>query len=65
VVIAQRLRPLGFDGGLSILKEYLHSLRISTQAQRAILTEERVLHFELRRNNHELCRPCRRSAKDQ
>jgi transposase len=35
VVIAQRLRPLGFHGGLSILRQYLHSVRASTQAKRA------------------------------
>jgi transposase len=26
MVIAQRLRPLGFAGGLSILKDYLHGM---------------------------------------
>jgi transposase len=40
VVIAQRLRPLGFDGGLSILKQYLHSMRVSTQAKRAYVRME-------------------------
>ena len=40
VVIAQRLRPLGFDGGLSILKEYLHAVRVSTQAKRAYVRME-------------------------
>src|SRR5215469_13497306 len=40
VVIAQRLRPLGFDGGLSILKEHLHSVRVSTQAKRAYVRIE-------------------------
>jgi hypothetical protein len=25
IVIAQRLRPLGFDGCLTILKDYLHT----------------------------------------
>ena len=40
VVIAQRLRPLGFDGGLSILKEYLHVVRVSTQAKRAYVRME-------------------------
>ena len=36
VVIAQRLRPLGFTGGLSILKEYLHAVRAQTAAKRAL-----------------------------
>lgn len=40
VVIAQRLRRLGFDGGLSILKEYLHSLRVNSQAKRAYVRME-------------------------
>jgi len=40
VVIAQRLRPLGFEGGLSILKEHLHSVRVNTQAKRAYVRME-------------------------
>jgi transposase len=40
VVIAQRLRPQGFAGGLSILKEYLHSLRGNSQAKRAYVRME-------------------------
>jgi transposase len=40
VVIAQRLRPLGFDGGLSILKEYLQSLRGTWKAKRAYVRME-------------------------
>jgi transposase len=40
VVIAQRLRPLGFDGGLSILKEHLHFVRPKTQAKRAYVRME-------------------------
>jgi transposase len=40
VVIAQRLRPLGYDGGLSILKEHLHSVRVNSQAKRAYLRME-------------------------
>jgi transposase len=40
VVIAQRLRALGFDGGLSILKEHLHSVRINSQAKRAYVRME-------------------------
>jgi transposase len=40
VVIAQRLRPLGFQGGLSILKEYLRSVRVSTPAKRAYVRME-------------------------
>src|SRR5262245_46994057 len=39
VVIAQRLRPLGYDGGISILKEYLHSVRANT-APRAYVRME-------------------------
>jgi hypothetical protein len=34
-VIAQRLRPLGFTGGLSILKDYLHRVRAQTAAKNA------------------------------
>jgi transposase len=40
VVIAQRLRALGFGGGLSILKEHLHSVRPNTQAKRAYVRME-------------------------
>jgi len=40
MVIAQRLRPLGFTGGLSILKEYLHSVRVHSQAKRAYVRME-------------------------
>jgi transposase len=40
VVIAQRLRALGFDGGLSILKQYLHSVRSNSQAKRAYVRME-------------------------
>jgi transposase len=40
VVIAQRLRPLGFDGGLSILKEYLQRVRLPSQAERAYVRME-------------------------
>ena len=40
VVIAQRLRPLGFTGGLSILKEYLHGVRVQTAAKRAYVRME-------------------------
>jgi transposase len=40
VVIAQRLRPLGFTGGLSILKDYLHALRAHTAAKRAYVRME-------------------------
>ena len=35
VLIAQRLRPLGFEGGISILKEHLHAVRGRIAAQRA------------------------------
>jgi transposase len=40
VVIAQRLRPLGFSGGLSILKDYLHSVRANARIQRAYVRME-------------------------
>jgi transposase len=35
VVVSQRLGPLGFTGGLSILKDYLPAVRAQTTAQRA------------------------------
>lgn len=40
LVIAQRLRPLGFTGGMSILKDYLHTARTQTSAQRAYVRME-------------------------
>ena len=40
MVIAQRLRPLGFTGGLSILKEHLHGVRVQTAAKRAYVRME-------------------------
>ena len=40
MVIAQRLRPLGFTGGLSILKDYLHAVRAQTTAKRAYVRME-------------------------
>lgn len=40
VVIAQRLRPLGFAGGISILKEHLHSVRAQAAARRAYVRME-------------------------
>jgi transposase len=40
VVIAQKLRPLGFNGGLSILKEYLQGVRMPRQAPRAYVRME-------------------------
>jgi len=40
MVIAQRLRPLGFTGGLSILKDYLHAVRAHTAAKRAYVRME-------------------------
>jgi transposase len=40
IVIAQRLRPLGFTGGLSILKDYLHRVRAQTAAKRAYVRME-------------------------
>jgi len=40
VVIAQRLRPLGFTGGMSILKEHLHAARGQLVARRAYVRME-------------------------
>ena len=40
MVIAQRLRPLGFTGGMSILKDYLHAVRTETATQRAYVRME-------------------------
>ena len=40
MVIAQRLRPLGFTGGLSILKDYLHTVRTETATKRAYVRME-------------------------
>jgi hypothetical protein len=34
-VIAQHLKPLGFDGGLTIIKDYLRVLRKNSVARRA------------------------------
>ena len=39
-VIAQRLRPLGFNGGMSILKDYLYGVRTGTEARRAYVRME-------------------------
>src|ERR1700751_40018 len=39
-VIAQRLRPLGYTGGLSILKDYLHTVRTETATKRAYVRME-------------------------
>jgi len=40
VVIAERLRTLGFDGGVSILKEYLRTARGQLHARRAYVRME-------------------------
>jgi len=40
VVIAQRLRPAGYSGGLSILKDYLRQVRPSRRPSRAFLRVE-------------------------
>jgi transposase len=40
MVTAQRLRPLGFTGGLSILKDYSHVVRTETAAKRAYVRME-------------------------
>jgi transposase len=40
VVILQRLRGRGFDGGISILKDYLHKVRTESAARRAYVRVE-------------------------
>jgi transposase len=40
VVILQRLRGRGFDGGISILKDYLHKVRTESAARRAYVRIE-------------------------
>jgi transposase len=40
VVILQRLRGRGFDGGISILKDYLHKVRNESAARRAYVRVE-------------------------
>jgi len=40
MVTAQRLRPLGSTGGLSILKDYLHEVRTETATKRAYVRME-------------------------
>jgi hypothetical protein len=39
-VIAQRLKPLGFDGGFTIIKDYLRALRKNSVARRAYVRVE-------------------------
>jgi transposase len=39
-VIAQRLRPLGYDGGFTIVKDYLRALRRDSAARRAYVRME-------------------------
>ena len=39
-VIEQRLRPLGYDGGHSILREYIHNVRPQLQPKRAFVRME-------------------------
>ncbi|MGA2329401.1 MAG: IS21 family transposase [Bryobacteraceae bacterium] len=39
-VIGQRLRPLGYDGGESILRDYVHQVRPAPRPQRAFLRME-------------------------
>lgn len=39
-VIAQRLRPLGFEGGITIVKDYLHAVRLSSATRRAFVRME-------------------------
>jgi hypothetical protein len=40
VVILQRLRGRGFDGGITILKDYLHKVRTESVARRAYVRVE-------------------------
>lgn len=40
VVLAQRLRHLGYDGGLTIVKDYLRAVRLSAAAKRAYVRME-------------------------
>jgi hypothetical protein len=39
-VIAERLRTLGFDGGITILKDYLQALRADTKDRRGYVRME-------------------------
>jgi len=39
-VIAQRLHPLGYDGGITIIKDYLRAVRQNSAARRAYLRVE-------------------------
>jgi|SRR5450432_3866999 len=39
-VIEQRLRPLGYDGGHSILRDYIHQVRPQPQSKRAFVRME-------------------------
>ena len=39
-VIAQRLQPLGYDGGITIIKDYLRALRRSSASRRAYVRVE-------------------------
>jgi transposase len=39
-VIEQRLRPLGYDGGHSILRDYIHQVRPQLQSKRAFVRME-------------------------
>ena len=39
-VIAQNLRPLGYDGGITIIKDYLHAVRVQSVARRAYVRVE-------------------------
>jgi transposase len=39
-VIAQNLRPLGYDGGITIVKDYLHAVRVQSVARRAYVRVE-------------------------
>lgn len=39
-VVAQNLRPLGYDGGITIVKDYLRAVRLQSTARRAYMRVE-------------------------
>jgi transposase len=39
-VVAQNLRPLGYDGGVTIVKDYLRAVRLQSSARRAYVRVE-------------------------
>jgi len=63
VVIAQRLRPLGFDGGMSILKEHLHAARGQIAAKRAYVRMEPAAGNALKSTGATSARCCTRAMR--